>query len=559
MRYLFLFLAFVSANACAQQINPVPDYIFRNQMSVGRNAATDTAAYLSIGPRFGATKGFQPPMVVDTATFSGSKRNGLTIFSVQRNKYVYWDSIGAKWAEMAGTAGNALTSADTANLLSTRAWRQKGDDSLGALIGLRVRYTDTASMLTPYVRKSDTSAMLSPYVHMSGIGLSKSGQAFNVDTVLLSTRAWRQKGIDSIIASSISGSGTNGRSVRFTGANTLANGAMFDDGSRIGIGATIDNNAALTLGGYSSGVRTTATIFGRSSLMHLYQGGTQYFWMEHNNGFTTISHVANSGDQQIYIPGYLNVASSGETGLQVAGSPRLIVGGKIKVVTIDSTSSPINMLYQGTDGIIRKSSVPSGGGGVTSVSAGTGMSFSTITTTGSVSADTTVLSTRARTKKQIDSIGALITGVAMTEGTVTIESGWNFSRPVGDSVPTSQVIKVSDGYYSTVSLNIAVHKTTATFTTDSWVKVGTIPAGFRPNNVIHGQLPSIVSGNQFTSQSNVTFSDDMKTSGHMAFRIQEDGDIEVNVDQVIGSVDLSGAAYVLFPIAITFPILTINN
>jgi hypothetical protein len=135
MRYIFslVFLLSVTLSATSQQINPVPDYIFRNSMSVGRNAPTDTAAYFSVGPRYGAVKGMMPPMVIDTASMSGNKRNGLTIFSIQKNKYVYWDSIGAKWAEMAGTAGNALTSADTASLISTRAWRQKGIDSVASV------------------------------------------------------------------------------------------------------------------------------------------------------------------------------------------------------------------------------------------------------------------------------------------------------------------------------------------------------------------------------------------------------------------------------------------
>lgn len=132
-RLLSLVAFFATLQASAQQVNPVPDYVFRNQMSVGRNAVTDTAAYFSIGPRYGANKGFMPPIVGDTATFSSGKRNGLLIFSVQKNKFLYWDSVGAKWSEMAGTAGTALTSADTAALLSTRAWRQKGIDSLATI------------------------------------------------------------------------------------------------------------------------------------------------------------------------------------------------------------------------------------------------------------------------------------------------------------------------------------------------------------------------------------------------------------------------------------------
>ena len=132
-RLLTLVAFFATVQASAQQVNPVPDYVFANRMSAGRNTVTDTAAYFSIGPRYGATRGMMPPMVVDTASFSANKRNGLLIFSVQKNKFLYWDSVGVKWAEMAGTAGTALTSADTAALLSTRAWRQKGIDSLAAI------------------------------------------------------------------------------------------------------------------------------------------------------------------------------------------------------------------------------------------------------------------------------------------------------------------------------------------------------------------------------------------------------------------------------------------
>jgi hypothetical protein len=87
-------------------------------MSVGRNAVTDTAAYISIGPRYGANKGLMPPMVIDTAAFSGTKRNGLLIFSIQKNKYVYYDSVGNKWAEMAGTAGSAITGSGAAGYMS---------------------------------------------------------------------------------------------------------------------------------------------------------------------------------------------------------------------------------------------------------------------------------------------------------------------------------------------------------------------------------------------------------------------------------------------------------
>jgi hypothetical protein len=157
-RLLSLVAFFATLQASAQQVNPVPDYVFANRMSAGRNTVTDTAAYFSIGPRYGATRGMMPPMVVDTASFSGNKRNGLLIFSVQKNKFLYWDSVGVKWAEMAGTAGTALTSADTAALLSTRAWRQKGIDSVAQF---RIRWDKLFFSGAAYLSKMRSDSVIS--------------------------------------------------------------------------------------------------------------------------------------------------------------------------------------------------------------------------------------------------------------------------------------------------------------------------------------------------------------------------------------------------------------
>jgi hypothetical protein len=141
-RLLLLVAFFATLQASAQQVNPVPDYVFANRMSAGRNTVTDTAAYFSIGPRYGATRGMMPPMVVDTASFSGNKRNGLLIFSVQKNKFLYWDSVGVKWAEMSGTGGSAITGSGvagympefttTTNLDTTRLYHSAGRFAIGS-------------------------------------------------------------------------------------------------------------------------------------------------------------------------------------------------------------------------------------------------------------------------------------------------------------------------------------------------------------------------------------------------------------------------------------------
>ncbi len=186
--YIICIFLLTAIGTQAQQINPVPDYVFRNQMSVGRNAVTDTAAYISIGPRYGANKGLMPPIVSDTAAITGVKRNGLLIFSVQRNNFQYWDSINSRWTSVTANVDTTV--------ISTRAWRKKGDDSLGAVIATKVNISDTATMLNPYTR----------------------------------------------------GSGTTNYVPKFTGTRTFGNSALFDNGNDLGYNTTTFNSTA----GYSS-------------------------------------------------------------------------------------------------------------------------------------------------------------------------------------------------------------------------------------------------------------------------------------------------------------------
>jgi len=250
-RLLSLVAFFATLRASAQQVNPVPDYVFRNQMSVGRNAVTDTGAYFSIGPRYGATKGFMPPIVVDTATFSSGKRNGLLIFSVQKNKFLYWDSVRVQWSDMAGSSGSYIVAGDTASMLAP--YLRKSDTT--AMLTAYLRKGDTASMLSPYYRSaaaaaalalklniSDTSSMLANYIRHAGYGLTKSGQSFLVDTLNIATRAWRQKGIDSVVsiipAAGVGGSGTTNYVAKFTAGSTIGNSQIFDNGTNVGIGTT---------------------------------------------------------------------------------------------------------------------------------------------------------------------------------------------------------------------------------------------------------------------------------------------------------------------------------
>lgn len=66
-----------------------------------------------------------------------------------------------------GITGGTITSSGTLAidtvLISTRAWRQKGVDSLNTLINAKLNISDTATMLANRLKISDTTSMLSPY------------------------------------------------------------------------------------------------------------------------------------------------------------------------------------------------------------------------------------------------------------------------------------------------------------------------------------------------------------------------------------------------------------
>lgn len=100
---LLTILLLISSAAIGQQINPIPDYVFRNQMSVGRNAATDNSAYMSVGPVTSGNKGLMIPRIADTASVTGTKRDGLIIYSNQLRNILIWDSTGGKWSRIVNT------------------------------------------------------------------------------------------------------------------------------------------------------------------------------------------------------------------------------------------------------------------------------------------------------------------------------------------------------------------------------------------------------------------------------------------------------------------------
>ena len=148
------------------------------------------------------------------------------------------------------SASTSVTGLVDTTTISTRAWRQKGDDSLGAIIATKGSGTVT-SVATGY--------------GLSGGTITTTGTLL-VDTLNIATRAWRQKGLDSLAALEVSGSGTTNYLPKFTAASTIGNSQIFDNGTNVGIGITTGMserfNVANSSGNANASIATSSATSG---------------------------------------------------------------------------------------------------------------------------------------------------------------------------------------------------------------------------------------------------------------------------------------------------------
>jgi len=465
MRYLLLFIFSVSALfANAQQVNPVTDYTFANKMSSGRSTVTDTAAYFSVGPRFGAIRGMMPPIVVDTAVVVANKRNGLLIFSVQKNKMQVWDSAGSKWADLTGSAGSAITSADTASMLLP--YLRKVDTT--AMLLPYLRKVDTTAMLLPYLRKVDTTAMLSPYLKES-------------DTTFLSNRInlkVNMSDTSTMLSPYVRGSGTANYLPKFNASRSIVDSKVYETGTNLMFNTTTPYIS-------SSGYGTFDINGSTASVLVLRKTDTARGYWSHNGSTMDINNLS-AGDIRFYTQGSLRgrfqtdgtfrlnsltgtgdrivtadangvlSATSSATGLvdttvlstrawRQKGIDSVNANVALKVNISDTSSMLTNYIRHAGNGLTKSGQALSvdtaaiatrarvqkgidsvatlATAGVTSVATGYGLSGGTITTTGTISADTLQLSTRAWRQKGLDSLAALEISGSGTAGQVAYFDG----------------------------------------------------------------------------------------------------------------------------------------
>lgn len=527
-------------------------------------------------------------ITINGATYDLSADRTWTISAGTGTVTSVASGVGMNFSTITSTG---TVSADT-NTLATRAWRQKGIDSVNSVKQDKISLTTTGSSGASTLVGSTLNV---PNYTLSGLGGVPTSRTITINGTtydLSSDRTWTVSGGGTGTVTSVTGGyGLTGGTITVSGTLALDTAAM---ATRSRVQKGIDSVAALP--------RITGT--GVSGYMARWTGASTQ----------DTSRIFQSGN----LVG-INTTSPTE---------RLDVDGKIRARVIDSSASPINMLWSDASGVIRKTAVPAGGT-VTSVGSGFGTNFSTITTTGSVSVDSVIMATRARVQKAIDSlqvninakgsgtVTSVATGYGLTGGTITttgtivadtnllssrewrqkavdtinatrvpngrtltingtsfdlsanrtwtiatgadmdttslsIASGWQFARDLTTADAINELAKTNKGEIRTITLQAVVYKTTNTFSTGSWVTVATVPSGWRPNHTVYGSLPNLVTGTEYENISGTDFADDAFYEGACAYRILTNGNVQVRVDTVTSSATLSGANYVIFPIHIVY-------
>lgn len=224
------------------------------------------------------------------------------------------------------SATSSATGLVDTTVLSTRAWRQKGIDSVNANVALKVNISDTSSMLTNYIRHA-------------GNGLTKSGQALSVDTAAIATRARVQKGIDSVatlasagVTSVATGYGLSGGTITTTGTIIVDSAIV---ASRLRVGKVVDSLALVKQNVLTNPVTGTGTTnyvpkFTGTSII----GNSTIF----DDGEVKINTTSDAGAYTFQVSGNLYnttgayfAASSGQVGIGISPSYKLDVSGFTRV------------------------------------------------------------------------------------------------------------------------------------------------------------------------------------------------------------------------------------
>lgn len=371
--------------------------------------------------------------------------SGAVRYQISDSSVYYW--TGANWRRLGVHIDTAamllpyLRIADTTAMLSPYL-KESDTVWISNRINLKVNISDTSSMLTPYLRKVDTTAMLSPYlkesdtlflsnrinlkVNISDTATMLSPYLKESDTTFLSNRINLKVNISdtsSMLDPYLRGSGTANYFPKFDASRSVINSKLYESGTNLLFNTT---TASFTSAGISTieANNTSASVFALKVL------DTTRSYIASNSANTMDINNLRAGDIRFYTSAQLRGR------FQTDGTFRLnsLTGTGDRIVTADAngvlsaTSSATGLVdttvlstrawRQKGDDSLGAIIATKGSGTVTSVATGYGLSGGTITTTGTISADTLKLSTREWRQKGLDSLAALEISGSGTAGQV---------------------------------------------------------------------------------------------------------------------------------------------
>lgn len=107
-----------------------------------------------------------------------------------------------------------------------------------------------------------------------------------------------------------------------------------------------------------------------------------------------------------------------------------------------------------------------------------------------------------------------------------------------------------DPNLKTITVNAVLYVQNTSLTTGSWVSIGAVPTGYRPNGIVTFALPLRVDGTQYTNSGAVGFTG-TSTYTEATGRILANGEIEVYVTGP-SYASLGGLSYAILPIHVTY-------
>ena len=150
-----------------------------------------------------------------------------------------------------------VASADSATL---SAYYLRRKDSLTATNPLGYVTKKILSDTAAAIRSSDLGGTVTSVATNNGTGITggtiTTSGTLAIDTLLVSTRAWRQKGVDSVAAlanTKISGSLISGYLTKATGSLTIDTSQIYQNGQNVGIGTIVPDGrlAIVDTGGFA--------------------------------------------------------------------------------------------------------------------------------------------------------------------------------------------------------------------------------------------------------------------------------------------------------------------